>query len=325
MRLFRRFNPFRHFGYDYTHPLLHYVVREIRGGRSPAGLNRYTRNVVIIVGLLIIAGLPVITVAVPWPGTDRDRQWYYGASLLYTFGAIGVSVLMFVITDAVTIFFAAMSVRTELGQPVKFDLLRTSPLLPGSYVASRLTVAQVRSWRVFVVMWAARMCTWGLLVAVGRYWDTDCSVRKRRVGLAGHHCPDGDSSVSTGFLIFSVMFLLEPVWRFRMMAELATSIAARVRQGVWMWFALGGAVAVVLFVQGMIAMLVVFVSRVIYTVIDRGFVWLPYDSESALALTAGFVPWIAMPFIVWAYQRRVTRWRRRVTEQVIFARHEEID
>ncbi len=324
MRLFRRFNPFRHFGYDYTHPLLHYVVREIRGGRSPAGLNRYTRNVVIIVGLLIIAGL-LITVAVPWPGTDRDRQWYYGASLLYTFGAIGVSVLMFVITDAVTIFFAAMSVRTELGQPVKFDLLRTSPLLPGSYVASRLTVAQVRSWRVFVVMWAARMCTWGLLVLLAAIGILIAVYEN-----GGWGWPDITAlmvilALVTGFLIFSVMFLLEPVWRFRMMAELATSIAARVRQGVWMWFALGGAVAVVLFVQGMIAILVVFVSRVIYTVIDRGFVWLPYDSESALALTAGFVPWIAMPFIVWAYQRRVTRWRRRVTEQVIFARHEEID
>lgn len=324
MRLLRTSNPFRLFGYNFTHPLLFYFVRDVRGGRTPAGLRRYTRKVFLVMTVVVLLGL-LGAVLLTWPNTPGDDYWYYTVAWVYWMWGVGISIGLFVIVDAVTVFFAAMSIREEIGQPVKFDLLRVSPLTPEAYLASRITLAQVRSWRVFVVMWAGRLCMWGLMVFLGvmglliwLYEDGSFidSLSLSDMGIL--------MMFAGAFLIFSVMFLLEPLWRFRMMAELAASVAARVRRGVWMWFTLGGAVGAVLAAQGAIAVGVVLSSRLGAVVVGRLLDRTSFETDW-VAIAVGFVPWVLMPAGVWWYQTRVTRWRRRVAERTIFARHKEID
>jgi len=318
MRLLHTYNPFRQSSLTHTHPLLSYAIQGVRGGRTPTGLERYSRKVMWIVGGLILAGL-IVTLGVTYDPRNAFGD-HYIIALLYWVGSLVVSAISFVVVDLVTLFYAAMSVRTEMAQKVKFDLLRTSSLSATTYLDAQITLAQARSWRVFIVMWAARFCCWLLLILL-LIIGVIGAVLTGELYFIGWQELAIALLLLLSFCIFTVMLLWEPLWRFRMMTCLAMSIAARVRRGGWMWGTLAAATLLTVFLQGLFGVWVVFTSGWLERIIGRA---LSFEFEMVTAI-AMLLPWLIMPLVVWFSQKQLAGWRWRVAEQAIFARHEELD
>lgn len=313
---FRNTNPFK--GFDYRHPLLAHVIREVRGGRTPYGLWRYSRQMMWGILALTFGGLAVLLIF--YQPQYTGSQWRQQAAALYTAGAFGVSIVGFVIVDLVTLFYAAVSIRADIGRDIKFDLLRASALPPGDYIASRLTLAQVRSWRVFVVMMAARLASCVLAVVVF-LWVLGYNFFEYGFSSIGLDGIAGIAALALGSLIFLVMLLFEPFWRQRMLTALAASIAARLRRPFWMWLALGGAYLLVIALQGAFAAGVSTLGLWLPDTLTRDL--LPYDAYSwqfrnRVGMMIGFLPFMVMPPIVYRLQIWLTNWRWGVTERYIF-------
>ncbi len=303
-------SPFETF--DYQNPLLSYVIREVRGGRTPQGLVRYTWQVAAVVGALMLAGA-VLTPLLFWaPVSFRGEYWFIQVFVGYSIVVALISIFLFPIIDLVTLFYGAISIRTEVARDVRFDLVRASTLNPQDYVQSRLALAQVRAWRVFIVMWIMRFfgC---LLLAISGLVALALLIFESGVFIDDVLRPEvlyGVSFVVAGIAIFLPLMLLEPLWRFRMMTALAAALAARIRGGFTMWLALGGSTLLVLFLQGMFAVTVVWVGSLMSSFVNE--MWFSYDSNyqfrDMASTTVGLIPWMAMPPGVWALQMSVTRW-----------------
>jgi hypothetical protein len=316
MTLLSNTSPFR--GFDREHPLLAYIIREVRGGRTPAGLARYSRQVMWIMLALAFGGLAVLLVF--YQPQYRGGQWRQQAAALYTAGAFGVGMFSFVIVDVVTLFYAAVSLRGDIGRSVKFDLLRTSTLPPANYIAARLTLAQVRAWRVFIVMYAARVAA--CVLAAGVFtWIIGYNLIDYGPPVSEWEFLMTTASILLGVAIFLVLLLWEPFWRQRMLTALAASIAARVRRAVWMWLVLGGAYLLVVFLQGALAAGASTLGFWSADAVTNQF--LPYEAYSwefrnRVSVMVGFLPFMAMPPLVYRLQLWLTNWRWHVAEQYIF-------
>ncbi len=281
-----RVNPFNSF--DATHPLLSYVVREVRGGRTPEGLVRYSRRTLWILGGLLFGGL-FVAIALYQPvfqPSYTDDEWALQIAALYTVGAFAVSIFTFPIVDFVTVFYAVNSIRSEMRQDVKFDLLRATTLSPYVFAASRLTLARVRAWRFFVLMWQLRiLCCF--LAGFVLLWA---------VLAFGGSTPDPAMGYFIfGAVIFVVMLVWEPLWRFRMMTNLAASFAARFRSDLAVWLAVGGSLLAVGTLQLMLAV---------------GVGWMGFYMN--------ILPYMAMPFVVWTLQKGLADWREQVLVDNLF-------
>lgn len=226
------------YAFSYHHnPLTQYVMRSIPGARTPQGLYRYTMIVGGLVFGLGIAGWLLLLLAF----RPNSAFWGYASDHIeisweYLAYALGASAFFFAIVDLVTVFFAAASIRIDKARAVQFDLLRTSPLEPAQYIESRVVIAKARTWRVFVVLWAGRLAAWVLLVlnilwTLGFAVSQDGWPRLDELFLVGFVT----LAVFAIFVVFTILFLLEPFWRLDMLTRLAVSIAARIRSGLWAW------------------------------------------------------------------------------------------
>ncbi|MEM6281634.1 MAG: hypothetical protein AAF787_05545 [Chloroflexota bacterium] len=321
MQLFRHVSPFNTF--DATHPLLSYLIRDVRGGRTPAGLERYSQQALWVLGVLMFGGLALV-IGIYEP-VYPDDYYRYQAGLIYTIAAVGVSMVTFVIADLVTLFYVAHAVRAEINRELRFELLRTTTVNPEDYIASRLALGQVRAWRVYVVFIGLRwlavvmailMALWGLVLLLIVQAFTLADLLQPTVIFF-------IAFFTLAVVIFLVMLLWEPFWRFRMLTTLAGSLATRFRNGFVMWLLLAGAYLLVVGLQGMLASGVTTLGVAGY----QGTEDLLYrfsdfrtDYVSQFALVAGTVPYAVMPLVVWFAQRTFTRWRLNVAERFIFMR-----
>lgn len=323
-----RVNPFNDF--DHTHPLLSYVIRDVRGGRTPQGLMIYTNQILWIVAALMFGGIALILMSYQplFQPAFIDEFWSLQIAFFYMLGVFATSIFSFPIVDLVTLFFTAVGFRQEMNRDVKFDLLRTSPLPPEDYAAARMTLAAVRSWRVFVFMWWLRLlaCIYAIMLLA---WSLVMLVASE--GLPPWREIFQSESIFAfvaflaGTAIFLVFLLWEPFWRFRMMTAAAASIAARVKSGFWMWLLLGGAYLLLIFLQGGLAvgasMLGFWVGGEVWDLLDAP----RFNNlfQRWMAILIGFIPFAVLPPIVWFLQTQFTRWRVRVLERFIFRRHGE--
>ena len=308
--------------FDHHHPLLAYVIREVRGGRTPEGLVRYTWKVAAVLSALMFGGAllaPVVFLS-PYNTDDHFLQVW----LVYSLAAVSASIFLFPLVDLVTLFYGAVGIRTEVKHDVHFDLVRASTLEAHAYVQSRLALAQVRAWRVFIIMWLMRLfaCVILALTALAALLFSIASGNLTLTDILSPEMVYMAFFVTAGSIIFLILMLWEPLWRFRMMTALAATLAARIRGGVTMWLTLGGATMLVVFVQGMFAIFIVWMGAIMTSFVSD--LWSVNVSDSGafremLSLAAGFIPWMALPPGVWALQTSVTRWWEGAAVAAIFA------
>ena len=304
-----------------TDPLLSHVITTVRGGAS---LHRSMRLTWIIAGLVWIAMLAplFLWLAFATSGYTTYNTYRLEIALYYSAGAMGVAIVLFPLIDIVTIAFTMTSLRSDLARQIKFDLLRLSLISPAAYIQSRLHLAKTRAWRVFVILFAARLGAVSLIALVllswfiynilddGFYWS----------GLDWDFFY-GVSVFLTFISIFLVMLLLEPFWRFHMLTHVAASIAVRVRRGLWSWVAVYGALVVIMILQGAFAAGVTWAGIGLYNVTEDILRWTTssYNLRESIALGIGLLPAMAMPVIVWQLQKRLAAWRLRVAERYVFS------
>ncbi|MEO1441361.1 MAG: hypothetical protein AAFV33_13250, partial [Chloroflexota bacterium] len=228
--------------------------------------------------------------------------------------------------DLVTLFYVAHAIRAEINRDVKFELLRTTTVDPQDYMASRLALGQVRAWRVYVILiglrWLATLqavllALWGMvLLTIDGNWPSLSEWLQ------------SDAIFYTAFftlavVIFLIMLLWEPIWRFRMLSTLAGSLATRIRPGFLMWTLLAGAYLLVALLQGALAAGVTTLgawwSNLVFEHLlgSSEFQW---EFRQQAGLVAGIVPYAVMPLVVWFAQARFSGWRVNVAERFIFMR-----
>jgi hypothetical protein len=320
--LFRRANPYNTINPSYT-PLT-YIVRHVRGGRSPEGVVRFSWTATAIMAAVIVLPLGLFLLAIGRP-FSVDRYYYLENTFYYALGVMGISIILFPIVDFFTLLYAVVSVRGDMNRSIKFDLLRTSLANPADYVDSRIALAKVRAWRVFVFMWTGRLLACVLVALLGVIafimemfvnplnWR-DFTYSDTWFGLA--------VAVICG-AIFLTQLLAEPLWRLDMLIAFGVSIATRVRRGgALMWLVLGLGTLGLIVAQGAIGAAVVFfgfrfaenISDLLWAS-DQDFTW---QFRERIGFLTGVLPYAFMPLAVWAFHRMIRRWRRRVAIHYIF-------
>lgn len=318
-----RHNPLR--GQDVHTPILAHVLWNVRGARDESVLYRYSRRVRNI--LLVLILIPIVLIwsvyNPPYNNIIADR---YGMTLAYLGYALLGAIFLFPLVDIATVAFGVHSIRADTNRNIKHDLLRLSLLAPQAYLQSRLVLAQARAWRILVIMWFLRFLlfvalTVALLLGLLYLMMFD---DVRFVGGSSAIFGDTFNAVdlfaltygAAALFILCVMLLAEPLWRFRMMSLLGMSVAARVRHGAWMWFAVGCAGVGALVVQGLIAAGVVFVGVQIARAFSS---WGNYSTFREMTIyLGGMVPYALMPLMVWRWQTWLGAWRWRVAQRYVF-------
>ncbi len=223
-----RFSPFNDF--DHTHPLLSYALHSVPGGRTPEGLVHYSNKALWILAALLFGGLFALLLVAIASGSTLDGLLSVG--IAYSIFATLISLFAFPIVDFVTVFYAVNSIRSDIDREVKFDLLRITPVPPATYASARVALARVQAWRVFVLMWQLRLLCCVLLVAaagVGLFVSPP--------DLNDSAALFAFSTVLLGAGVAFVMFIGEPLWRFRYFSTLGASFAVRFRNPftAWLW------------------------------------------------------------------------------------------
>jgi hypothetical protein len=131
--------------------------------------------------------------------------------------AFSLSLLSNFLVDLVAVWVALPSI--DMGQnPIWWDLIRVTTLNPEKILAAKHAAAQVRAWRMMMVIVSVRVILVGLFVltAIMFHW---------RLGLI-ETSPDM-FGILPGLAILAATYVLEPYWRMRMMTALGLRIAAR--------------------------------------------------------------------------------------------------
>jgi len=317
--LFNRANPYN--GIDENFPPLAYLTRHVRGGRSRDGANAMGRLAMLIVAVVVLLPLALLLVFVR-PAYAVPNYWLQN-SWWYALVVMGLSIVTFPLVDFFTVFFAVNSIRSDIKDTVKFDLLRASLVDPAAYIDTRIALARLRTWRVFVFFWVAR---WAAVVFVGLLGLTTLFVQFIEDGFPFDLLTDARfafalTMVSMGVLIFLVQLLAEPLWRLEMLTVFSVSVAARLRSNTAAWLVVGLGVLGIALAQGAFAAAVIWLAVGFFEVVEELLRFLDvgtYDMRENLTWAVGMFPYAVMPLAVWALQRWFRLWRYRVAVRYIF-------
>jgi hypothetical protein len=248
--MLRRFHPLN--GVDTEHAFIAYTLRRVRGSRTFTGSLRYSWQVLGWLALLCYVPLALwLLLYKPGP---YDDFWQLQSAWVYTSWIFGLAANAQPLADLVAIFYSANAIASEQRSDVHFDLLRIAPMSPERYVNHRLALAKARAWRLVVISWGARVVSWTLLVLVAsislivlfieaqpiNYADIlDAWLRILAVLFLG----------GGFFFIASIFWLLEPLWRFELFANVTAGTVARRNGSAWRWPMLGAVIVGVYIAQ----------------------------------------------------------------------------
>lgn len=322
--LFRRTSPYSNI--NTRHPMLSYVVRHVRGGRSHQGTVRFAWIAFWI--MLAAAVVPLLLFLWLFTPTYRSDYYWLESSAVYMLFASGAVLFIFPLVDFFAVFFSVNSIRSELYSGAKYDLLRTSTIPADDYVDARLALARVRAWRVMVFMWVGRLVAVGIWAVLG---VLGLGVLLYEDGLNLSDFADLDfwfyAAFFIGFFLTAlVQVLAEPLWRLDMLNAYAASVAVRYKSNAAIWSVLGFGYLVILLIYGLLGAVSVFGGVWISDVIGNFFPYQDYSWEfrDRMSMTFSFVPYMLLPFLTWNVTRWITSWRRRVTVRYIL-RHRGTD
>jgi hypothetical protein len=197
-------------------PLFNLEMRRIHWGSTERALWRYSaRRLEIIVGVLLIL----------WLGVTRQDPYY---SVLDNFALLllGVSLLAEPLLDYLSMIAALGSINAEVAAG-RWDLLCMTSLTISKIVAAKHGAAQVRAWRYMILLMALRlavllMIAIGLLAGYGRDYNWIIPAYDRLLWTV--------FSLVT-ILALGALYIVEPVWRVRMVTAIGLALSARARSG----------------------------------------------------------------------------------------------
>lgn len=227
-----------------NNPLFALDVRRIRWGQSEQLLLRYSaRRITIICCALLIVWLVV---------SLRDLQRYtIGDFALFLFA---LSFLASLALDYTSISAALGSINGEMTAG-RWDLLRLSLVTVPQIVAAKHGAAQVRAWRLMVVIIALRVAVL-LMVSISLLPALIHTSAFAYVSAA--QLPNAFVELIV-LIALGLLYIIEPWWRMRTVTALGVAISARARQHVSAVLAAGGTVFAIWLLQGVIAFVIMLV------------------------------------------------------------------
>ncbi len=319
MMLLRRMTPYN--DANVSHPLVAYRVRHIRGGSTPAQMMTTGRYAFWVVGLVML--IPLLLLMLLLNPTFSDPYHDMQIAARYAIAAVLFSIGLYPLVDFFTVYFAAMSIRTDTLDNTHYDLMRVSLIPPATYISTRIALARARAWRVFIFAWAARLIAALMLLSVvagailiGFY--------ENEFRLPLRNNPDvwfDFTLIAAGMVIFAIQLLCEPIWRLEMLTAFGASMGARFHRGPLMWLFLGLGWLVIVILQGALAAGVVWLALSLGELVEILFSYsglVDYGFRSDMQLLVGLIPYALMPFAVWNLQRWFRGWRERVAARYIF-------
>lgn len=200
-------------------------------------LFRYSRRWLVIVSTL--AAMLWLVSALPNPVRYGINDFVLGLGV--------VSLLASLALDYTCMAASLGSVKGELSAG-RWDLLRLTTLTAAQIVASKHGVAQLRVWRMMILIIGLRAGIW-LILGVNFVF---VFFRPRGLGLT---LEESLLTLAATVMLAAVLliYIVEPFWRARAVTALGVAISARTRHGSSAVLAAGGSVAALWLGQGFIA------------------------------------------------------------------------
>lgn len=274
-------------------------MRRIAWGGSGRALWRYSvRRLVLIAGLTLLGW---------WVLAQPARNADAGVDSL-TLLLLGLSLLGGLLLDGFSLALALGSINGELTAG-RWELLRLT-LLPVEYViAAKQGVAEVRVWRYTILLVALRLAVAVMLLIT-------LALMLGRASAPPPAAPARALAVLVQLLVLAslgALYVLEPIWRARMVTALGVAVSARAARGAPPLL-LGVAALGVLWLAGFFLAIVV-AFGVSLTLVPIGYLTEPLDQSLICSL-----PLIPVLFVtVYGSYSTVQLWSLRHAESWIAA------
>ena len=240
MKRLYRLTPHQHLNHN---PLFNFEVRRVRWGQSAQALLRTSGRLVLIVCTALMLLWLLVTLRDIHQDSLRD----------FVLLLLGLSFLASLALDTVSMSSALGSINGEIASG-RWDLLQLTLLTVPQIVAAKHGTAQVRAWRLMVLIIGMRVAV-ALMIVLSYllilFRDTGSSFRTPGQTLT--------SIIGQLVLItLGILYILEPWWRMRTVTALGVAISARTRQPISAVLAAAGMVFALWLLQGFVAVVIAF-------------------------------------------------------------------
>ncbi|MBC7812350.1 MAG: hypothetical protein H7175_14435 [Burkholderiales bacterium] len=234
-RLFDRESPFA--AVPQANPLFRSEARQVTWGASPARLwSSSLLAVLVVIAVLVVLWLVVLLVVM---ATDPNFIANYPAYINHDanlWSLIGALLIAFTLLDtpllAMIGLWNGLNTFNDDMTAGRWDLLRLSPVPPEEVINARYASTQLRTWRVLMIVVGTRM---GLvLIAALTLIVPPLLFPGWRGILSSFNNSDPSMplifiSLIPAALLWSVVFVAEPLWRLRLIAAGSIALAVRMR------------------------------------------------------------------------------------------------
>ncbi|MFN8451712.1 MAG: hypothetical protein U0521_24750 [Anaerolineae bacterium] len=218
-------------------PLFALEARRVRWGGSAKAMTDYS---------IVLAGAICVVVVLLWL-VIRLSERYPARVNDFSLILLGASLLAALLLDYRCIATALGSINGEIAAN-RWDLLRLTEINPRQIVAAKFGAAQVRVWRLMMLITALRIAvalTLGISVLGIAWQDTTAGVRTTGEiisSLLGQLV----------LIVVAVIYVVEPFYRMRVVTALGVAISARARSHVSSVLVGVGALAALWLAQGIV-------------------------------------------------------------------------
>lgn len=302
------------------HPIYWIEQRRISWKRALPRIPRYSLFWSLRVFLVVLA-LWLITVGDAYLNQPINSSGFssFRYSLIdrsFTFiGWAGLAALaLVVLLDFISVLVSVNGIVKDKYNE-HWNLIHLTTLNQRGIIAAKHTLAQVRAWRITMIVVAARLSVlliFGLhLLLIPDPYSDQTAIQS----LLQNFVDNFFTSLVflLGFALFSFLYIIEPLWRMRLITAMGTAISAWVRSATMGGLAGLAAVAFMWISHGLIIAAFLFVSNLIGQ-------WLFTFNDVSAELTAVIIYiWIVAFFgIVYFYYRLLCRWSLRRAEKAAF-------
>jgi len=234
-RLFERESPFA--AVPQANPLFRSEARQVKWGATPALLWRSSLLTIAVpiaaqVALwwaLLLAPLIVNPNFMSSPGRNGNHDWLL---LAWTFLLCFASTVMDAPLLSMIGLWSGLNSFNEDVTAGRWDLLRLTPVPPEAIINARYAATQLRTWRMLMLVMGLRL---GFVLMIVLTLTVPPLLFPGWRGILSSFNNSDPSmpiifiSLIPAALLWSVVFVAEPVWRLRLIAAGSIALAVRMR------------------------------------------------------------------------------------------------
>ncbi len=286
------------------HPVFVRDVRRARWGVSPDDLRRYSWRVALITQVVIVLVWLLLIALFFFSAPPYIRN---GETFLFvtSFNAAGLlmaaTILAGLVLDFASMQAAVHSISGEVNAR-RWDLLRLTALHVQGIARAKYAVAQLRVWRMTVIMVSARVAAVWIMVLIYFVLPPLMLGPYAFDHLAAFLAAPLQNIVLLGIGVFTaIVYILEPYWRMKAMTALGMMISTYELNTALAMLAGAGVIFAVLLLQLMIAASLMFGLGLLVT---------PFFIAGSALLVLGYLllSAVVVGLTIYGFYSIVSRW-----------------